>query len=158
MKNIIKSIILSLLMNICFAPVAYADEISDYKISVGIPAYTKHFHTRNEHGKEWNQGTGNYGAFLEVGRRDSDLAVLVGNYRNSYFKNTTLAGVTYRPIHLGDLSVGVVGALVTGYREPVLAALSMEYQFTDHIGVHAIAGPTIAKRSGLVAIQLTLTY
>lgn len=145
----------------CFVTInVKADEsiFDEYKVSLGLPAYTHHLIRKNEHGQQWNED--NKGAFLEIGKRDSDWSLLLGSYNNSYFVRSNLLGVSYRPIGLfGDrIKLGVVGGLVTGYNKPVMLAASIKAQITDNVGLHIMAVPTVGKNSGVVSSQITLDF
>lgn len=130
----------------------------EYKVSLGLPAYTHHLIRKNEHGQQWNED--NKGAFLEVSKKGSDWSLLLGSYNNSYFVRTNMLGVSYRPICLfnGRIKLGAVAGLVTGYNTPVMLAASIKAQITDNVGVHIMAVPTVGKNSGVVSSQLTLDF
>lgn len=156
-----KNLILAMSLLACFASVDSKAEESlfdDYKVSIGLPAYTHHLIRENEHGQTWNED--NKGLFLEVGKKDSDWALLVGSYNNSYFVRTNMLGASYRPISLFSdrIEMGVVGGLVTGYNKPVMLAASVKVKLTDNIGAHVMGVPTVGKNSGVVSAQLTLDF
>lgn len=139
---------------------AKADDsiFDEYKVSLGLPAYTHHLIRHNEHGQQWNEN--NRGAFLEVGKKGSDWGLLAGIYNNSYFVRTNLLGVSYRPVSLFDdrIKIGAVAGLVSGYNKPVMLALSIKAKITETVGVHIMAVPTVGKNSGVVSSQITLDF
>lgn len=145
----------------CFVSfTAKADDslFDEYKVSLGLPAYTRHLIRHNEHGQQWNEN--NKGAFLEVSKKGSDWGLLAGSYNNSYFVRTNMLGVSYRPVSLFDdrIKIGAVAGFVSGYNKPVMVALSIKVKTTETVGVHVMAVPTVGKNSGVVSSQITLDF
>lgn len=129
-----------------------------YRVSIGLPAYTRHLIRKNEWGQQWNEN--NKGLFLEIEKKDAPFGLLLGSYNNSYFVRTNMLGMSYRPIEMfgGKIKLGVVGGLVSGYNKPVMLAASVKVSLTDTVGLHVMAVPTVGKNSGVVSSQITLSF
>lgn len=117
-----------------------------------------HFQRENLYGNKWNENTRGIKLTLDNG-------LTVGTMKNSYFKQSSYIGYTYRPIKVGNVEAGVMAGLVSGYdskamalKAPVMGAATIKWQATEKYHVEVIAVPTVGKSSGFVSVGFGTTF
>ena len=83
----------------------------------------------------------------------TDWQIAVGTYRNSYDRQTNYAMVGFLPVHVGSVSLGVVGGPATGYAFPVIGAFEAAYRAKSW-GVNILAVPPVMKGAAVIGLQL----
>ncbi len=140
------------------------------RLTLGVPVYTHHF----PHDDLFNDH--NWGAFLDV-KMMKNLSFDVGDFKNSYRRNTAFAAVAYTPINIRTEHLkldigGMLGAdLNGGYRpvnsiDPVLGAFIVkfggrnypDFGLLNRLGLEAIIIPPAPKGPSATAFNLSLTY
>ena len=79
--------------------------------TVQFHGLSKHFGSQLD-GESFNRHHPGIGVSLDFG---GDLAMETGFYKNSISGHSNYALTDYKPLHLGDIRVGVFGGLATGY-------------------------------------------
>ena len=85
----------------------------------------------------------------------ADLRVLGGLYYNSYHKTTVYAGAAYQPLQHGAIRFGVMGGLVTNYknlRVPVMALPALSIEGT-RFGIDILGFPSVGSSTGLITVN-----
>lgn len=140
------------------------------RLTLGVPVYTHHF----PHDDQFNDH--NWGAFLDV-KLMKNLSFDVGDFKNSYRRNTAFAAVAYTPINIRtehlkvDLGAMVGADLNGGYRpfnsaDPLLGAFIVkvggrnypDFGLLNRMGFEAIIIPPPPKGPGATAVNVSVTY
>lgn len=93
----------------------------------------------------------NPGVFVELNER-----VVIGVYRNSYYKTTLLAAWSQPLVSIGSVNFGAMAGLCSGYEEPSLpicGALWVRYRAVQIMFTPRMGGDT----SGAAALTLRFT-
>lgn len=159
-----------------FATAAMADDVSGNegsflsRVMIGVPLYTHHF----PHDDQFNDH--NWGGYVDV-KLMKNVGFDLGDFKNSYRRNTAFAAIAYTPINIRtehfkvDLGAMVGADLNGGYRpfnsaDPLLGAFLIRMggrNFTDfkvlnRVGVAAIIIPPAPSGPSATAVNLSLTY
>lgn len=102
MKKMIAAILTALA---CTTPAVASDAVWT---SMMVRAY----HT--DRTKGYNENT--LGVGVEYRRDDSDIRLVGGMYNNSFNRLSTYAGVSWLPVEVGPVKMGVMGGLISGYQ------------------------------------------
>lgn len=105
------------------------------------------------------QGLNEHNIGIGFERDMGDTRLMVGEYHNSYYKNSVYAIAGYTPIHVGNVSVGVAAGAITGYNSTVVglaaALVSVDYK---SVGVNILAVPSVTYQgeyySGFAGFQM----
>ncbi len=124
-----------------FAPKASAE--ADVWLSASVASY----HT--DRSKDYNES--NPGIGLEVSK--GNHAAGLGTYENSYYQQTVYLTYSYRPMHLGKVSVGGFVGLATGYESPFIGGAVVSYE-GKRFGGNLLIVPPVEDRSGVIGLQL----
>jgi hypothetical protein len=131
-----------------------ADEKSG-EIWVNAGSISHHFN-RNYDFNERNWGLGAEYKF------DARRSVFAGTYRNSMWRTTRYAGLSYTPFQIGQARIGMIGGVADGYREmndggffPMISpVLSIEGK---RFGMNFIVIPSIVSNvSSALALQVKI--
>jgi hypothetical protein len=101
MKRLIGAIVLALT-----AVTAQADNTEVWGAAM-VRAY------HSDRTKGYNENT--LGLGFELRPEDANFRVVAGFYNNSYNRNSVYAGVTWLPIQVGDLKIGAMAGIISGY-------------------------------------------
>lgn len=119
-----------------------------------LTAAAKSFHMdRSAHYNEHNYGVG-----LEY-QFNSDLAVVAGEYKNSFFNKSKYFGVLFTPFSAGPFKAGVLAGEITGYilKDPraygpvVIPTIVWEGK---RVGVNMVFVPPVGNGTGVFGFQL----
>lgn len=142
-----KRIFLSLFMALAAVvaiPIAHADGLYGT-----ITTVSRHFPDRN-----FNQVNPGLGLEYDVG----NWGVALGDYKNSYSKQTVYLVASYTPIHMGDFAFGAFGGPATGYNVPVVGGLLVAYRHANY-GFNLMVIPPAAKDgSTVLGLQLVFKF
>lgn len=100
----------------------------------------------------------NTGLGVEINVNE-DLSVLAGGYRNSYEKESYYLGAGYTPIRIGQIRLGAVAGLFTGYVKKVTpVAMGLIAWEGNKYGLNLLYLPKYRDFDGLVAAQLKVRF
>jgi len=148
---------------------------------VSLGGVSHHFERSTPHNEE------NYGIGLEQDTSVAHLRLIVGEYKNSFWRESFYAGFSYTPLSLGPVRFGLMGAALTGYGNmtcethqsgPTATASPMTTTTTscayhervraygvpfaqiegERFGVNMLAAPPIAGKGGVVAVQFKVKF
>ena len=138
------------------------------RVTLLAPVYTRHL----PHDKGFNDH--NWGVFAEI-RLFDDISVIGGEFKNSYSRNTVLAGVTVLPLNfeISHLKVGLGGEIGAdlngGYKgynkwDPLFGTLSVRLSGTgfadspllNHLGLAVSIIPPLDGPVTAVNLAVTL--
>lgn len=111
--------------------------------------------------RKYDYNERNYGLGLEY-KLDARRSLFAGAYKNSMFRLTRYAGMSYTPFQLGPARIGVVVGVADGYREmrnggffPAISpVISVE---GERFGVNILVIPSIASNvSNALALQFKI--
>lgn len=149
MLNIVKTFLVSVAFlfsaNVFSADVTYIPSVS-------------HFNNTNADGGKWNNETN--GIKLEL-----DNKIIMGTLKNSYFKQSTFIGYTWRPVKISKIEAGMIVAAISGYdsskmatKLPVIVVASLKIPVYNASHIEAIVAPTVGKHSGFVGVGFGFSF
>jgi hypothetical protein len=168
-----KSVVLAIVATASLTVTALADEVGrddDFlsRITLVAPVYTRHL----PHDRGYNNH--NWGGFAEF-RLFDGVSLIGGEFKNSYNRDTVLAGITVLPVHfeLSHLRIdlgGEIGAdLNGGYRgynkwDPLFGTLEARFSganfeqapFLNHVGFAISVIPPLDGPVTAVNVAVTL--
>ena len=121
----------------------------------GVATITSHHFDRSAGHNERNFGVG-----IEQDVRPG-LRAVVGFYDNSFNRTTIYLGVAFMPLHIGDFSFGLVGALASGYssdRRFLPIALPVVQYERSGWGANIGVVPGTKESPGVVGLQLKVRF
>lgn len=120
-----------------------ADLLDNAYISNSVASY--HLDRDKKEKKDYNEA--NHGLGIEI--KDGDLTYMLGQYKNSFRKNSNYGLIGYQPLkaetRLGKLALGLLGGGITGYPigDVVPAAGLMGSYENGRFGLNLIATPGV---------------
>ena len=101
----------------------------------------------------------NWGLGFEYSLSDR-WRVSAGDYRNSYYRNTTYAGIMWLPVHEGALRAGVMVGGATGYSRTVATIIVPTIAFEGKtFGANIGIMPALDKRVvNVIGLQLKARF
>lgn len=137
----------------CFS--CYADEMS---LDIGLKAY----HWNREAAKQYNLNEDNPGIGLRWSTSDNYYHQMLGVYKNSDRVWSKYALMAYTPVKLGNVQIGAVAGVLTGYSSPYqpAAGLYTVVKATEEVSVNVTMVPTIRsiKCWGFAGFQLSVKF
>jgi len=135
MKNLILALLFALPL---LAAADEGDTSVRYDLMInGLAAHT----SSTFDGEKLNGFNPGIGLRISGGILDEDGAFSVGNYLNSFRRETVFALYEYTPYHYKRLDFGVFGGVVTGYHsdedaiDPLVAGVMTNVHLTDRAGL-----------------------
>ena len=126
-------------------------QASDY---ITIGGFSFHSERRQSNGKDWNEFNPGLGFERDLSER---WIFSAGVYRNSFARMTVFAGARWQPLTLGPGKFGVMAALASGYRSPVVGALTADVRFSDRFSATLLGGPNPGGKGGVLGIYARIT-
>lgn len=128
--------------------------MADAYINVNVAAY----HFNREATKTYNFNEINPGIGMEFSDRNGGY--MVGTYKNSIYRQSVYALVSYTPIHVSNVDIGVVAGGVTGYEyAPIVPAIgvlvTMKYK---KVGINLMLVPEVQSIEAYGFAGLQLSY
>jgi len=120
-----------------------------------VATITSHHFDATRHYNEQNYGLG-----FERATSYARLAVIAGEYRNSFDRTSVYAAVAWTPLALGPAHFGLIGGALTGYAShPVLPMILPTVQLElGAIGANLYFAPKIKDGAAVLGLQVKMRF
>lgn len=104
----------------------------------------------------------NYGLGLEY-QLNRDIALVAGEYKNSFYNKSTYYGVLYTPFSAGPFKAGVMAGEISGYvlqtpRKYGLIVVPTIVWEGERFGANVIFVPPLGNGTGVFGLQLKAKF